>query len=193
MRPFDESELPPVEPITLEDAVSEGLMLAKYSSRMALKNRIIVGVLTNDRPYEPEQYLGEAKRAIGALIDEFDLEATRIARQLRMVASMPGKASHAHDYRRADAHNLRLRHDTSEALAAALRGRRSDENYLHELIESARQDAWHDISRAVGDWLDRANIVVDSSYEREKGKRMILLSDDLLALQRASVDSTPTH
>ena len=112
MRPFDESELPPVEPITLEDAVSEGLMLAKYSSRMALKNRIIVGVLTNDRPYAPEQYLGEARRAIGALIDEFDLEATRIARQLRMVASMPGKASHAHDYRRADAHNLRLRHDT---------------------------------------------------------------------------------
>lgn len=91
MRPFNEAELPVVEPITLDDAVSEGLMLAKYSSRMRLKNRIIVGVLTHERRYDPEQYLGEAKRALGVLIDEFDLEAARIARQLRIAASMPEK------------------------------------------------------------------------------------------------------
>lgn len=192
MRPFDESELPVVEPITLDDAVSEGLMLAKYSSRMRLKNRIIVGVLTHERRYDPEQYLGEAKRALGVLIDEFDLEAARIARQLRIAASMPGKAAHAHDYRFADTNNLQLREDTSDALTAALRERRSDESYLLELIESARQDAWDDIARAVGDWLDRTNIVVDSSYERGKGERMRLLTADLLALQSASSDPAPT-
>ena len=127
MRPFNEAELPVVEPITLDDAVSEGLMLAKYSSRMRLKNRIIVGVLTHERRYDPEQYLGEAKRALGVLIDEFDLEAARIARQLRIAASMPGKAAHAHDYRFADTNNLQLREDTSDALTTALRERRSDE------------------------------------------------------------------
>jgi hypothetical protein len=192
MRPFDESELPVVEPITLDDAVSEGLMLAKYSSRMRLKNRIIVGVLTHERRYDPEQYLGEAKRALGVLIDEFDLEAARIARQLRIAASMPGKAAHAHDYRFADTNNLQLREDTSDALTTALRERRSDESYLLELIESARQDAWDDIARAVEDWLDRTNIVVDSSYERGKGERMRLLTADLLALQSASSDPAPT-
>lgn len=192
MRPFDESELPVVEPITLDDAVSEGLMLAKYSSRMRLKNRIIVGVLTHERRYDPEQYLGEAKRALGVLIDEFDLEAARIARQLRIAASMPGKAAHAHDYRSADTNNLQLREDTSDALTTALRERRSDESYLLELIESARQDAWDDIARAVEDWLDRTNIVVDSSYERGKGERMRLLTADLLALQSESSDPAPT-
>ena len=53
MRPFDESELPPVAPPSRDDAVSEGLMLAEYSCRMRLKNRIIVGVLTLDRPFDP--------------------------------------------------------------------------------------------------------------------------------------------
>jgi hypothetical protein len=192
MRPFNEAELPVVEPITLDDAVSEGLLLAKYSCRMRLKNRIIVGVLTHERRYDPEQYLGEAKRALGVLIDEFDLEAARIARQLRIAASMPGKAAHAHDYRFADTNNLQLREDTSDALTTALRERRSDESYLLELIESARQDAWDDIARAVEDWLDRTNIVVDSSYERGKGERMRLLTADLLALQSASSDAAPT-
>jgi hypothetical protein len=186
MRPFNEAELPPIPAISLDDAVSEGLMLTNYSSRMRLKNRIIVGVLTHDRPYDPLQYLDEARRALSVLIDESDLDATRVARQLRLVESKPGKASHAHDYRFADAKNLQLREDISEAVTEELRGRRSDENYLLELIESARQDAWDDISRAVGDWLDRSKIAVDAAYERQRNSRMLKLAKDLAELQAAS-------
>ncbi|MEO7122991.1 MAG: hypothetical protein ABI400_07735 [Lacisediminihabitans sp.] len=186
MRPFNEAELPPVLPISVDDAVSEGLMLAKYSSRMRLKNRIIVGVLTQDRSYDPAQYLGEARRALRLLIDESDLEASRVARQLRIVQSKPGKAAHAHDYRSADAKNLRLREDISEAVMETLRQRASDESYLLDLIESARQDAWDDIARAVEDWLDRATITVDSNYAGERAKRLLLLSEDIAALEAIS-------
>lgn len=189
MRPFNEAELPPILPIALDDAVSEGLMLAQYSSRMRLKNRIIVGVLTQDRPYDPAQYLGEARRALRVLIDESDLEATRVARQLRAVRSKPGKAAHAHDYRSADANNLQLREDISAAVMETLRQRCSDDDYLLDLIESARQDAWDDISRAVEDWLDRTTISVDANYERKKEKRLLLLAEDLAALQAVSTEA----
>ncbi len=189
MRPFDESELPPVTPVSRDDAFSEGLMLAEYSCRMRLKNRIIVGVLTHDRPYAPGQYLDEARLIIGVLADEFELEEQRVARQLRTVGSIPGKAAHAHDYRSGDTRNLRLREDVSAAVASALRSRSSDEEYLLGLIESARQDAWHDISRAVEDWLDRASIQIDAEYEAQRDERMRLLADDLLALQAVSTNA----
>jgi hypothetical protein len=181
-RPFDESALPPPPPFLLDDSVSEGLMLAEYSSRLRLKNRVIVGVLTGDRAFDPAQYLDEAREAIDVLIDEFDLEGTRIARQLRVARSIPGKASHAHDYRSGDAHNLELREEVLAVVTETLRERRADGEYLLELVESARQDAWLDIARAVEDWLDRSSIVTDADYERHKGARMRLVADDLAAL-----------
>lgn len=186
MRPFNEAELPPVPPVSLEDSVSEGLMLATYSSRMRLKNRIIVGVLTHDRRFDPEQYLAEARTSLSVLIDEFDLEAARVARQLRIVVSKPGKAAHAHDYRSADTENLQSREDISVAVTETLRKQRSDGGYLLDLIEIARTDAWDDIGRAVEDWLDRTNITVDADYKRQRKKRMRLLTEDLAALQAAS-------
>lgn len=189
MRPFDENALPPVPPFSLEDAVSEGLMLAGYSSRLRLKNRVIVGVLTADRAYDPAQYLDEAREAIGVLVDEFELEGTRLAAQLRVAMSIPGKASHAHDYRSADAHNLHLRADVLSVVTDTLRQRRADDAYLFELIESARQDAWLDISKAVEDWMDRSNIRVDADYERHRSERMRLVAEDLSALDSAPAAS----
>lgn len=192
MRPFNEAELPPITVISLDEAVSEGLMLSQYSSRMRLKNRIIVGVLTHDRQYDPAQYVDEARRALSVLIDESDLDASRVARQLRVVVSKPGKASHAHDYRSADTKNLQRREDISEAVTEALRSRLDDDDYLLELIESARQDAWDDIARAVGDWLDRSKIVVDAAYKRNRDSRLLKLAKDLTALQAASAAAART-
>ncbi len=157
-------------------------MLAEYSSRLRLKNRVIVGVLTADRAFDPAQYLDEAREAIDVLIDEFDLEGIRIAKQVRVARSIPGKASHAHDYRSGDAHNLELREEVLAVVTETLRERRANGDYLLELIESARQDAWLDIARAVEDWLDRSNIATDADYERHRSKRMRLVADDLAAL-----------
>ncbi len=189
MRPFDESELPPVEPLSLDDAVSEGLMLADYSSRMRLKNRIIVGVLTRPDSYEAKQYLDEARTALDVLVDEFDLDVDRIGRKLRVAVSIPGRAKHAHDYRSIDADNLRLREEVSAAVANALRAHRGDEQYLLDLIESARQDAWGEISRAIEEFLDRSTIVVDKSYKRGRSERIrLLVTEDLAKLRAETAD-----
>jgi len=187
MRPFDESELPPSKPPSLEDAVSEGLMLAEYAGRLKLKNKIIVGALTREQPYDPTQYLGDARAVLIRLASESERDADRVAGERQLVATMQGKAAHAHDYRYADAPNLEHREAVSVALAETLRARGEDNDYLLGFIESARSDAWADVSRAVEDSLDRSNIVVDADYERDRDKRMrLLVSEDLAKLAAKS-------
>jgi hypothetical protein len=186
MTPFDESTLPDAAPATVEDATSEGLMLAEYASRMKVKNEIIVGVLTSRRPYDPSQYLPAATTVLEGLRTEFHDAAERIAQELHSIADLRGSARHAHDYRSGDSANLRHREEMLRALVTELRDRRDDDDYLLELIEAARKDAWSDISRAVEDNLDRSYIVVDKGYERERAKRMRQVADDLAKLTAAS-------
>jgi len=188
MTPFDESALPAVAHASVEEATSEGLMLAEYASRMRVKNAIIVGVLTRRDSYNAGDYVEAAADALEHLASEFEGAAQRISQELSAIANLRGSAVHAHDYRSGDAANLRHREAVLESLVVALRTRRDDEAYLLELVESARQDAWTDIARAVGDSLDRSTIVVDENYVRERSRRMRQVSRDLARLAASSAD-----
>lgn len=183
MTPFDASMLPERTPLSFEGAVEEGLMLAEYASRMRVKNRIVVGALTEPEAFEPSSYLDDARSVLASLSAESTLAAERLARELRAAQQMYGSAEHAHDYQSADASNLKRREAVALALAKRLGERRNDDEYLLGLVEHAREDAWHDVARAVEDSLDRSNIVVDADYEREREQRMaLLISEDLARL-----------
>jgi hypothetical protein len=182
MTPFDESTLPEHEAATVEESTAEGLMLAEYASRMRVKNAIIVGVLTRRETYSAADYLDDASGALEHLAAEFDGAAERIAGELRAIENLRGSALHAHDYRSGDSANLRHREAVLQSLVVALRTRRDDRDYLLELVEAARQDAWSDIARAVEESLDRSTIVVDESYLRERSRRMRQVARDLAKL-----------
>ena len=186
MTPFDESTLPSAEPASVEEATSEGLMLAEYASRMKVKNAVIVGVLTRRDNYDPEGYVADAAGALEHLAAEFDGAADRISRELTAIESLRGSALHAHDYRAGDAANLRHREATLRLLVVELRNRHDDRTYVLDLVEKARQDAWGDIARAVEESLDRSTIVVDDSYERERARRMRQVARDLARMAAAS-------
>lgn len=157
-------------------------MLAEYASRMRLKNRIIIGVITQDAPYDAESYQIDAAAVVDALANESERVAERLTRECDIIEGQQGSAAHAHDYRRADLVNLRLRADVAQALAVTLRSRRDDPEFLLTLIESARGDAWSDIARAIEESLDRSSIPVDETYKRERAKRMRLVAEDLTEL-----------
>jgi hypothetical protein len=186
MTPFDESALPEPKLPSIEEATSDGLMLAEHAGRMTLKNIIIVGALSGTDPYDAAQYLAAAAGVLEELAEESEQDAERVARALRSIESRSGSAARAHDYRSADTENLRMRRAVLRSLVDHLRGRRDDRDFLVALIESARKDAWADVSRVVQDSLARSAIVVDATYERARPKRMRLLADDLdrLAAQR---------
>lgn len=154
-------------------------MLADYANRMKVKNAIIVGVLSGGESYDTERYVPAATAALTGLADEFDQAADRIAEQIASIEELPGTATHAHDYRLRDRWNLRHREAVLRAVVAELRRRVDDDAQILDLVESARKDAWADISREVTDVLNRSFIKVDDDYERNRAKRMRLVSADL--------------
>lgn len=167
-------------------------MLADYASRMRLRNDIIVGVLTGDRNYAASDYLDDARAMLSSLIAESLVAARRLASELDAVEDHPGNAGHVHDYHSADATNLKRREAVSRALAKRLESRREDREYLLDLIERARDDAWNDIARVLEENLARSGFVVDDDYEHEReGRMQQLIVEDLAELARASVEGAP--
>jgi len=190
VRPFDESALPANEPVSLDDAVSEGLMLAEYASRMAVKNAIVVGAVNGSVRFADGTYARAARAAIDGLIAQTDASAVRIEAQVRLAAALDGRADHVHDYHRADVENLVRRQDQDEALSERLRERRDDDEYVDSLVERARDDAWREIAGAIEEELVRvqATETLDPDYPRERDARLRDFVAEDLALLLSGVE-----
>jgi hypothetical protein len=190
VRPFDESELPERRRASLEEAVGEGLMLAEYASRMAIKNAIIVGALTGGVSYDDGTYPRVARETLDGLIAETEASAARIEGEVMRAADSEGRADHVHDYRRADVENLARRQEQDETLAHRLRERRADDDYVNRLVDDARDDAWREVTASIEEELDRvqATETIDSDYERERDSRLLAFVEEDLALLISGVE-----
>ncbi len=185
MRPFDESLLESPAPTTLDHALEEGLMIADYSARMSVKNRIVVDAIRTEAGFDAERYLPVAAATLRELAAESDAAAERIAEERESALALDGQGEHIHDYRAVDNLNLRRRERVAEELAQALRRRADDEGGLLELVESARADAWHEIGSAIEASLDAFSGVeaTKEEYQRERPARLnLLIKRDLARL-----------
>ena len=186
MRPFDESQLQSPAPTTLDHALDEGMMIAEYSARMTVKNRIVVDAIQTDSVFDTNRYLPVAAAALRELADESDVAGARIAEERGFALALDGQGEHIHDYRAVDNVNLRRRERLSEELAQALRRRADDEAGLLGLVETARDDAWHEIGSAIEASLDAFSGVeaTKEEYERERPARLnLLIRRDLARLE----------
>lgn len=176
-RPFDEDALEEPPPPSLEQSVEEGMLLADYATRMAVKNHIVVDTIQQDNPYDPARHTAQAAEMLRELADEQDQAAERTAEARLAVAGLGGDATHPHDYREVDTDNLALREATATALAAALRARADSEEELLTIVERARQDAWDEVGRAIQAGLDAFSGVeaLKADYEEERPARLRLL------------------
>ena len=179
--PFDRAALPAVEPLTFSESFAEGLLVAESAARMDLKNRIIVRALRGDEPFDSARAAAEAREVLYELVRQTDEVAEWSAAEREAAAQRDGRAANEHDYRRADARNLRLREQVNAAVAKRLEELRGDDEYLSRLAEGARDAAWTEVAREIDARLDREwpDIEVDETYLRERGDRMRDLSRDL--------------
>src|SRR4051794_35536178 len=100
MRPFDDADLAAVEPITLEHALEDGIMLAGSAVRMTVRNAIITEMLTAaDAAFSPAVFIEVARDALLALAGEAEAAEARIAAEHRFAIVLEGKPEHSHDYR----------------------------------------------------------------------------------------------
>lgn len=176
-RPFDEAALREPAPPTLEQSVEEGMLLADYATRMAVKNHIVVDTIQQDNPFDPARHTAQAAEMLRELADEQDQAAARAEEARVAVAGLGGDATHPHDYRDIDSGNLALREAAGTTLAAALRARADSEEELLRIVERARQDAWDEVSRAIQAGLDAFSGVeaLKANYEKERPDRLRLL------------------
>ncbi|CAM5524519.1 hypothetical protein [Leifsonia shinshuensis] len=185
-RPFDEDALPETAAPTLEQTVEEGMLLAEYATRMAVKNHIVVDTLQYGNDFDPARHTGEAAHLLRELASEQGEAAGRIDADLEVAQGLRGDATHPHDYRDVDVANLRLRRDAAVALASALRAKADSEDELLALVERGRVDAWDEVGRAIEAGLDAFSGVeaLKADYEREKPARLkLLIWRDLARLQ----------
>lgn len=185
-RPFDEDALPPPPQPTREQTVEEGMLLAEYATRMAVKNHIVIDTIQRGHDFDPDRHTAEAAGMLRELASEQGEAAGRIDEELSAAEGLRGDAQHPHDYRDVDVANLSLRRDAATDLAAALRTKADSETELLTLVERGRQDAWDEVGRAIEAGLDAFSGVeaLKADYEREKpGRLKLLIWRDLAQLQ----------
>ena len=192
--PFDRTALPEAPPLTFDETFAEGQLVAESAARMALKNRIIVMALRGEEPYDAERAAAAAREVLLELVQEMDEVAEWSASERESAGQREGRSQHQHDYHRADASNLRLRERVNAAVSKRLAELRSDDAYLGELAETAREDAWTEIAAAIDARLAREwpEIEVDETYVRERDERMrdlsVELERELQAVRRRRAD-----
>ncbi|AZZ55420.1 hypothetical protein [Rathayibacter iranicus] len=185
MRPYDPDENPSPEPASVEEAAEEGLMLAQYASRMAVKNRVLMDGLAADVPFDVARYSAVAAAELDKLARESEAAAARLQGIAEDVTSFGGRSDHVHDYRSADVDNLDHRKQLSLLVADSLRRRARDEEYLACLVDDARQDAWRELAESIEKKLDNTSRLDpnDEEYRRDRSVRMALVVvDDLMKL-----------
>jgi len=81
-RPFDEHALPEPPAPSLEQSVEEGMLLAEYATRMAVKNHIVVDTIQYGNSYDPAMHAMEAAAMLRELASEQGVAAGRIEEEL---------------------------------------------------------------------------------------------------------------
>ncbi|MET1053148.1 MAG: hypothetical protein ABWX65_10960 [Mycetocola sp.] len=146
-----------------EQALEEGLLIARHGVMLAVKNRLILRALQEDSSFDEDATAQIVDEELAREADEQRSYASMITRARARAGLSGGIADHAHDYHLIDSSTLRRRENLYEGLASSLDGSRADPEFVAELAERARAAAWKDIG---------ANVV--SRLE----KRMVSFSDD---------------
>ena len=151
LKPYNDAAVVVPPQATVEQSVSEGMMIAEYAVRLRLKNAIAVDAVVSPRAYDARTYLAQASAAFQELADQSQEASDRLTEELARTAGRSGRAEHVHDYRRGDEANVRHRLMVATEAASALREKIGEEDYLLDLIEQARRDAWDEVSASLVD------------------------------------------
>lgn len=180
--------VPRAEPITVEHAVEEGMLIARSALTMEVKNRIIVGALRDDLAFDPAETADLVKSELALLSEEQAGYARRMNRLAIAVSGARGSSIRDHDYGPRDYRVLTQRGKIYAAMSAELERLIDDAGFVDEIVETARTQAWAELGRTIVGRLERASGVHrEPDYAIDRIDRMrSLVEVDLAALDRAS-------
>ncbi|MFF8816495.1 MULTISPECIES: asparagine synthase [Leucobacter] len=169
----------------VEEIVEQGLLVADVAVRMTVKNAIIMNALKEHADYDEAQIFEMVRDSLNELAAERERDARHISR-VRGEIKDTGRSSWSEtEYGNSDSRTLRHRQEVYEQVAAELRARTENDEYLRATVERARGLAWSEI----GDSLkERASHPYysgghDDDYKDHRDERIQqLIEKDLTSL-----------
>ncbi|MCS5719970.1 hypothetical protein N1027_17705 [Herbiconiux sp. CPCC 205763] len=163
-------------PESVEAAIVDGMLIARFSVVMAVKNRLIVAALRDDQRFDRDR----AAEIVRAVVEEVALEQEMNEEHADEVIEHAegdrGVARHEHDYKSRDVELLAARRRVYHDVARDIRLAAADPKWVATVVEDARGAAWDDIGRELSNRLDDvervSNVVVDEEYFRDRDERM---------------------
>ena len=181
---------PVAEPISLERAVEEGLLIARSALTMEVKNRIIVSALRDDHRFEAAETASWVVLELTKLSAEQAEYAERMSELVNTGADRRRTISKEHDYGPRDYRMLTRRGLAYARLSVQLRRLVDDPDYIAGVVEDARGRAWSELGNAIGSRLDLGPMQhPDADYALERDTRLrALVAIDLARLRRNAGD-----
>lgn len=180
--------MPVAEPITVERAVEEGLLIARSALTMDVKNRIIVSALRDDHRFDA----AETASWVALELEKLSVEQAEYAKRMEdlsaEVTELHGPSRHEHDYGPRDFRLLTRRGLAYAGLSDELARLVDDPDFVESVVEDARGQAWSEIGTAIGSRLDIAPMRhPDADYDLERDTRLrAFIAIDLARLRRSA-------
>lgn len=135
----------------VEEIVEQGLLVADVAVRMTVKNAIIMNALKEHADYDKDQIIGMVRDSLGELAVERERDARHISRVRGEVRSSGRSSWSETEYGNGDSRTLKHRQEVYEQVAADLRKRIDDEEYLKLTANRAHELAWEEIGNSLKD------------------------------------------
>jgi hypothetical protein len=165
---------PIAEPITVERAVEEGLLIARSALTMEVKNRIIVSAVRDNNTFDATEAATWVAHELKHLAREQAEYAKRMNQLAVEVTGARGPSQHSHDYGPRDFRLLTRRGMAYAALSTDLERLVDDPGFVTGVVEDARIQAWAELGTAIEARLALAPAEVSAGpgYEDGRDKRL---------------------
>jgi hypothetical protein len=170
---------PPSRPISIERSVDEGVLIASAAVAMDVKNYIIVEAIRDGSAFDAENVAAAVRRELLELAHENESSASRVQQLSVDVQSRrgPRDRDNSEGYEFDDHPTLTKRGVVHVMLAAELERLSEDSEFVADLAERARVQAWADVGSAIETRLHDSIPQRDPAYEAEKDARIRALLD----------------
>lgn len=184
--------LPKRDLAPVEDIVEQGLLVADVAVRMTVKNEIIMNALKRRVDYDEQQIIDMVRAAVIEVADERENDANHIAHMRGEIRDHGRSAWSETEYGMGDSRTLRHREQVYTGVAAELRARATDEEYVRATAERAKASAWAEIGNSLKDRAEEPYYGggnTDEYAEARDARIQLLIEKDLTALVREAKKS----
>lgn len=185
--------LPRRELAPVADIVEQGLLVADVAARMNVKNAIIMNALKRHLDYDEAQITEMVRKTLVELADERERDAEHIQVVRGEIRNTGSSAWSESEYGSNDSRTLRHRQEVYEEVAAELRRRADNADYLRLTAERARVAAWAEIGDSLKERAKHPYYSGGDNPEYRKAREsriQLLIQRDLTELMQQHADKS---